>query len=159
MRIEAFDVSNLSGTNIVGAMVVFLGGAPLKKDYRKFKIKSVTSKPNDVAGIYEMIKRRFSGTLCRSLSLPDLLLLDGGLPQLHAAERAVAEIGVRSLPMLALAKKEEAIYLPGRKSALKLNKHSPALCLLQRIRDEVHRFAISYHRLKRAKQFFSPEPL
>jgi len=151
MRIEAFDVSNISGSNNVGAMVAYYGGRPLKSDYRKFKIKSFSGKPNDVAAIYEIVKRRYQGSLAKKLPLPDLIMVDGGLPQVFAGERGLDEAQLKGLALIGLAKKEEEIFFYGRKKPLKLNKSSPALQLLQRIRDEAHRFAITYHREKRRR--------
>ncbi|MFH1826495.1 MAG: excinuclease ABC subunit UvrC [bacterium] len=150
MRIEAFDISNIQGSNIVGAMVAFLGGSPLKSDYRKFKIKSVSHKANDVAAIYEIVNRRYNGPLAKTLPWPDLVLIDGGLAQVNSARKALA----KEIPIIGLAKKEEEIYFPGRFKSLCLPKDSQPLKLLQRIRNEVHRFAIAYHRQKRKKSAF-----
>ncbi|OGC21938.1 hypothetical protein A2291_05880 [candidate division WOR-1 bacterium RIFOXYB2_FULL_42_35] len=154
LRIEAFDVSNISGSNMVGAMVVFYGGIPLKKDYRRFKIRSVEDKPNDVAAILEVIKRRYTLSLSKRLPLPDLILVDGGHAQVNAAKQALKEAGLTSLPMIGLAKREETICFASGED-LKLPKTSAALRLLQRVRDEVHRFAITFHREKRKKSLFA----
>lgn len=155
MRIEAFDVSNISGSNNVGSIVTFYGGLPLKSDYRKFKIRSFTGKPNDVGAIYEIVKRRYSATLSQKLPLPDLVMVDGGLPQVSAGRRGLDEAQLRDLPLIGLAKKEEEIFLPGKSKPIKLPKNSPALQVLQRIRDEAHRFAITYHRAKRRGSLFA----
>ena len=155
MRIEAFDVSNISGKNIVGSMAVFLGGVPLKNEYRKFKIRSVAEKPNDVAAIYEIVKRRYTKTLAKVLARPDLIMVDGGIAQVNSAARALTEAGLAGLPIIGLAKKNEEIYFPNKNKPKNLAKRSPALKLLQRVRDEAHRFAITYHRAKRAKALFS----
>ena len=155
MRIEAFDVSNISGTNIVGAMVAFYGGLPLKRDYRKFKIKSVEKKANDVAAIYEVVKRRYTGSLSSKLAQPDLVMVDGGITQLGAAARALADSALATMPVIGLAKREEKIYTAKNKRPLLLPKTSPALNLLQRIRDEAHRFAVTYHRQKRRRSLFA----
>jgi excinuclease ABC subunit C len=154
MRIEAFDVSNIQGSNIVGAMVTFYGGLPLKHDYRKFKIRSLGKKPNDVAAIFEVVKRRYQGALSKKLPRPDLVMVDGGLGQVNSGADALAEAGSERLPIIGLAKKEERIYLPRSKKTLALPRSSAALKLLQRIRDEAHRFAITYHRAKRARSLF-----
>jgi excinuclease ABC subunit C len=154
MRIEAFDISNISGSNIVGAMVTFYGGLPLKNDYRKFKIKSLDKKPNDVAAIYEVVKRRYAGSLSKKMPLPDLVLVDGGMAQVNAGARALAETSRRKVPIIGLAKRQEQIFRPRKKQPLSLGRSSFALQLLQRIRDEAHRFAITYHRAKRRKDFY-----
>lgn len=152
-RIEAFDISNIQGSNIVGAMVAFVGGAPLKRDYRRFKIRSVAGKPNDVRAIYEVVKRRYAGSLAKKMELPDLIMVDGGPGQVNAGQRALEEAKV-SRPIIGLAKKEELLYSPGKKNPLRLPRHSPELQLLQRVRDEAHRFAVNYHREKRRRGLF-----
>jgi len=154
MRVEAFDVSNIQGTNIVGSMVVFFGGLPLKQEYRRFRVKTVRQKANDVAAIYEIIKRRYAGSLAKKLDVPDLILIDGGGAQLSAGLKALKEAGLKETSVISLAKREEEICLPKRAKPLKLSKSSSALQLLQRIRDEAHRFAVSYHRLKREKGLY-----
>jgi excinuclease ABC subunit C len=154
MRIEGFDISNIQGANIVGAMVTFQGGLPLKSDYRKFKIRTLNAKPNDVAAIYEVVKRRYAGSLAKKLPPPDLVMVDGGLAQVNAGARALAEAGYSTLPIIGLAKREELIFEPGRSRPLRLSKRSTALQLLQRVRDEAHRFVITFHRSRRAKSLF-----
>lgn len=155
MRIEAFDISNIQGANIVGSLVTFYGGLPLKNDYRRFRVRSVEKKPNDVAAIREVVKRRYSGSLARKLPLPDLVMVDGGIAQVNAGKKALQEAGKGSLPVIGLAKKHEELYLPGKPSPLSLPRTSAGLKLLQRIRDEAHRFAVTYHREKRKKALFS----
>jgi len=155
MRIEAFDISNISGSNIVGSMVAFYGGLPMKNDYRKFKVRSVEKKPNDVGAIYEVVKRRYAGMLSKKMALPDLIMVDGGKGQVQAGLKALSEAGVAEVPLIGLAKREEEIFSPHKKTPLQLKKSSAALQLLQRIRDEAHRFAISYHRKRRAKSLFA----
>lgn len=154
MRIECFDISNIQGANIVGSMVAFLDGAPLKNDYRRFKVRSVAGKPNDVKAIYEVVRRRYSGALAAKMALPDLVMVDGGPAQVNFARKALAEAGHSSLPVIGLAKREEDIYFPGKKEPLRLARRSPALQLLQRIRDEAHRFAVAFHRERRRKSVF-----
>ncbi len=154
MRIEAFDISNISGSNIVGAMVAFYGGLPLKSEYRKFKIKSVEKKPNDAAAIYEVVRRRYAGTLSKKMPLPDLVMVDGGIAQVNSGAKALVEAGRRDMPIIGLAKREERIFRPRENRPLTLPRSSFALQLLQRIRDEAHRFAITYHRAKRRKDFY-----
>lgn len=154
MRIECFDISNIQGTNIVGSMVAFLEGAPLKNDYRRFKVRSVEGKPNDVKALYEVVKRRYVGSLAEKMTLPDLVMVDGGPAQVNFVRKALAEAGRSSLPVIGLAKREEEIYFPGKKEPLRLARRSPALQLLQRIRDEAHRFAVAFHRERRRKSVF-----
>jgi len=151
VRIEAFDVSNISGTNIVGAMVAFVGGRPHKRDYRRFKLKGV-KKPDDTAAIFEIVKRRYSGSLRLQLGLPDLVLVDGGLGQVRAGRKGLTESNLSHIPIISLAKRFEEIYIPSGSKPLRIGRDSKALKLLQRVRDEAHRFAVSYHRLKRKKQ-------
>lgn len=155
MRIEAFDISNIQGQDIVGAMVAFYGGLPLKNDYRKFRVRSLNKKPNDVAAIYEVVRRRYLGGQAKKLPRPDLVLIDGGLAQVNSAYKALSEGRIKDLPVIGLAKREEEIYFPGTSRPLKLNRRSNALQLLQRVRDEVHRFAITYHRNRRSKSLFA----
>jgi excinuclease ABC subunit C len=152
-RIEAFDVSCLFGNQIVAGMVVFKNGQPFRNDYRRFKIKSVAI-PNDVAAIYEAVKRRYSGTQSEKLDPPNLILVDGGITQLNAALKAVKESSLKT-DIISLAKKKEEIYSTNFKKPIRLPLTSKALQLLIRIRDEVHRFAIKYHRLRRKKEFFA----
>ncbi len=151
VRIEAFDVSNISGTDIVGSMVTFVGGLPYKRDYRRFEVKSV-KKADDIAAIYEIVKRRYSGSLKLKLGLPDLVLVDGGIGQVRAGRKGLKDSQISHIPIISLAKKFEDVYVPSRSKPLKIGKDSKALRLLQRIRDEAHRFAVTYHRKKREKQ-------
>lgn len=156
MRIEAFDISNIGGTNVVGAMVAFVGGVPLKSDYRRFKIRGLADKANDVASIFEVVKRRYTGMLANKLPLPDLIIVDGGLAQANAGLRGIVEAGVHKIPIIGLAKEKEEIYFPNKTVPLRLLPGSRALQLLQRVRNEVHRFAIKYHREKRTRSLFAP---
>jgi excinuclease ABC subunit C len=147
--IEAYDISNISGSQAVGSMVVWDEGIWRKDHYRRFRIKSVVG-PNDLAMMEEVLRRRLAHR--QELPLPDLFLLDGGRGQLQAGLKALREEGLSELPIIALAKAEEEIWLPGKRKPLRLPPDSPALHLLQRIRDEAHRFALSYHRLLRGKR-------
>lgn len=141
-RIEGYDISHLAGQETVGAMVVFLQGQPCKEEYRRFKIR--TAAPgDDYAALVEMLQRRFSRELPL---LPSLVLVDGGRGQLSAARAALKEKGYPSLPVVALAEKEEQIYLPWEKKPLRLPAAHPALKLLQLVRDEAHRFALAFSR-------------
>jgi len=146
-RIEAFDVSNISGTNQAASMVAFREGEPLKSEYRKFKIKTVEA-PNDVAAIFEVVSRRYGGTLKWKMRKPDLILVDGGITQVRAAERALNQVRLK-IPVIGLAKKKEEIYFPQKNVPLRLDREGAALKLLMRIRDEAHRFALQYHRVRR----------
>ncbi|TEU06589.1 MAG: excinuclease ABC subunit UvrC, partial [Candidatus Aminicenantes bacterium] len=152
-RIEGFDISNIGGEESVGSLVVFENGRPQKNDYRKYKIKTVAG-PNDVASLQEVIRRRYKRILEEKKDFPDLILVDGGKGQLNAARGALEELGVGNLPIVSLAKKEEIIFAPDRKKGISLERTSPALKLFQNIRDEAHRFAISFHRLRREKRSF-----
>ena len=147
--IETFDISTLFGEESVGSMVRFTNGRPDKDNYRRFKIKGVGGQ-DDFAMMEEVVFRRYSRLMKEGDPLPDLVLIDGGAGQLHAAMDGMDMAGVR-LPIAAIAKKEEEIYLPNRMETLKMSKTNPALMLLMRCRDEAHRFAISYHRLRRKK--------
>ncbi|MFQ6082663.1 MAG: excinuclease ABC subunit UvrC [Candidatus Aminicenantia bacterium] len=151
--IEAFDISNIMGQESVGSLIVFQNGQPFKKEYRKFKIKTVTG-IDDVASIFEIVKRRYQRLLKEKKDLPDLILIDGGKGQLNAAIRALNEVKLNHLPVISIAKQEELIFTPQRKEAIILDKNSPALKLIQHIRDEAHRFAISFHRQLRKKKSF-----
>jgi len=155
-RIEGFDISNIGGEESVGSLVVFEKGAPLKDDYRKYKIKTVTG-ADDVRSLQEVVRRRYSRLLEEEKELPDLILVDGGKGQLNAARRALEELGIGQLPLVSLAKKEEIIFTPSRKNGIRLERTSPALKLFQNIRDEAHRFALSFHRLRREKRSFASQ--
>jgi excinuclease ABC subunit C len=150
-RIECYDISNIQGTSAVGSMVVFEGGLPSKSNYRRFQIKTVAG-ADDYAMIQEVLLRRFKRASTEDggenawATLPDLVLIDGGRGQLSAALRAMEESGVGSIPSASIAKEEEAIFLPHMAEPLMLPRESPALRLLQRARDEAHRFALGYYR-------------
>ena len=154
MRIECFDVSTLHGRHSVASMVVFEGGRPAPDAYRRFRIRTPTEEANDVAMMGEVLRRRFAraeeGETKFARGLPDLLIVDGGKPQLSAARAALAEIGV-DVPLAALAKREEELYTPALEDPVSLPPGSPSLYLVKRVRDEAHRFAITYHRELRAR--------
>lgn len=151
-RIEGFDISNTMGNQSVASMVVWEDGQMKKADYRRFKIQTVTG-ANDFASMKEVVTRRYGGE--ENLAQPDLILIDGGLGQLTAALEGLKETSSQSLPILGLAKargdKEERVFLAGRKNPILLRSQSPSTHLLQRIRDEAHRFAITFHRRLRGK--------
>lgn len=155
-RIEAYDISNIQGTDSVASMVVLQDGRPMKKEYRRFKIKTVEG-PNDFASMAEVIERRFRRYVDKSKSFsnaPDLILIDGGKIQLAFAYEQMQSFNL-DWPMLGLAKRLEEVFLPGKDDPIILDKHDPALHVLQRIRDEAHRFAITYHRSLRKKRYLT----
>lgn len=151
-RIECFDISNIQGTDNVASMVVFENTLPKKSDYRRFKIKSVEGEPNDFASMKEVVGRRYSRLLEENKSMPDLIIIDGGKGQLGAAMEALTELNLEDLSVIGLAKKQEEVYRPGRSEPLLLPRRAEALLLLQRVRDEAHRFAVTFHRQLRAKR-------
>jgi excinuclease ABC subunit C len=158
-RIECYDNSNIQGSSPVASMVVFQDGKPAKKEYRRFNIKTVVG-ANDFASMQEIVGRRFrraaevnEETEGKWTVLPDLVIIDGGKGQLNAAVEALQETGM-SVPICGLAKENEEIFLPGRPDPILLPRDSQALFLVQRIRDEAHRFAITFHRAKRSKAAF-----
>jgi excinuclease ABC subunit C len=150
--IECFDISHLSGTAMVASMVQFRDGKPDKQNYRRFKIKSVSS-IDDTSCINEVVYRRYKRLKNEYAIMPNLIVIDGGRGQLNAAIDSLRTLNLK-LPVIALAKKLEEIYVPGLKKTIKLNEKSDALKLLQSIRNEAHRFAINYNRLLRRKKAF-----
>ncbi len=149
--IEAFDISDIYGDSAVGSMVVFSGGKPENKFYRKFKIKTVPG-IDDVGMMKEVIHRRYTRLIKEKGLLPDLILVDGGKGQVNGAKGVLNELGLGTIPVVGLAKGEELIFFPQRSRPIRLLSSSPALHLIQHIRDEAHRFAIRYHRLLRKKK-------
>lgn len=174
VRIECYDISTLQGTNTVGSMVVFAKGIPRKSDYRRFKIKAVEGQ-DDFASMQEMLRRRFKRMAALNnpqpqdrtqpvssrqseadeswAVMPNLVIIDGGKGQLNAVLEVLDELGLREVvSIIGLAKKEEEIFFPGQAESLRLPRNSPALHLIQRVRDEAHRFGVTYHRKLRGKQ-------
>jgi len=148
-RIECFDISHIQGAETVASMVVWEDGAMKKSDYRKFQIKTVTGN-DDFSSMREVIQRRYKRLMDEKKPFPSLVLIDGGLGQLHAAYAALEEIGVTLQPLASIAKKEEIIYVHGQEDdPVVLDRRSPVLHLVQKIRDESHRFAVTYHRKRR----------
>ena len=147
--IECFDISHLSGTSMVGSMVQFRDGSPDKKNYRRFKIRTVEG-IDDFASIAEVVKRRYQRLSGEGADMPDLIVIDGGKGQLSAALEILSGLNVE-IPVIALAKREEEVYLPGEMLPRNLDPKGMALRYLQEIRDEAHRFAVAYHRLLRGK--------
>jgi excinuclease ABC subunit C len=164
-RMECFDISNTSGQESVGSLVCFVDGMPFKDGYRRFKIKTVEG-PNDFASMKEVLRRRLSrlaleGEEGQKWERPDLLVIDGGRGQLSMAEAALEELNITGIDVIALAKEkdhpseQDRVYLAGRKNPVLLGRNSGLLHLLMRLRDEAHRFAITYHRKLRGKRFLS----
>lgn len=150
-HIECFDNSNIQGTDPVASCVVFKNGKPEKRSYRHYNIKSVIG-PNDFASMEEIVSRRYQRVLDENLPLPDLIIIDGGKGQLHAAVKSLKSVGVYDqVAIISIAKRLEEIYIPEDPVPLYLNKTSESLRLVQRIRDEAHRFGVSFHRKKRSK--------
>jgi excinuclease ABC subunit C len=178
-RIECYDISNIQGTSATGSMVVFVKGVPHKSDYRRFRIKTVEG-ADDYAMLQEVLRRRFkraasgiqdtgyrlqdAGSKGEDVGerggwgvLPDLLIVDGGKGQVNAAREVMAELGAQHIPAIGLAKQREEVFLPERPDPILLPRDSEALYLLQRVRDEAHRFAIGYHRRLREKAGLSSQ--
>lgn len=147
--IECFDISNIQGTFMVGSMVQFRGGISDKSNYRRFKIKTVDQQ-DDFASMAEVVRRRYTRLIKEKKDLPNLIVIDGGRGQLNAAWNVLQDLELK-IPIIGLAKKEEEIYRVEELKPLKLSRREPGLKLLQQIRDEAHRFAITYHRLLRKK--------
>ena len=158
-RIEAFDVSHIQGSDIVASMVVWEGGGMKKSDYRKFIVKTVPQN-DDFASMMEVVGRRYKRLQEEHKTLPDVILIDGGIGQLHAAAEALERLGIINQPLASIAKREEILYLLGREDEpIVLDHHSPALHLIQQIRDEAHRFAVTFHRARRGKRELASELL
>lgn len=151
--IECFDISHISGSFTTASMVQFRNGLPDKSNYRRFRIK-YTEGIDDVKSIGEVVTRRYSRLLKEESVLPDLILIDGGAGQLNVALSSLKELNL-NIPVVSIAKREEELYIPGEDKPLKLAKSEPSLQLIQRIRDEAHRFAITYNRLLRKKDLIS----
>lgn len=150
-RIECYDISHIQGTNTVASMVVFYNGMSKKTDYRKFKIKSTEGKPDDFLSMKEVLTRRLSRLGEKKWEKPDLIIIDGGKGQLSSVMQVVGEMGVTGIDFVSLAKREEEVFLPNRSRPIRIPIDSNPMFLIQRIRDEAHRFAITYHRDLRSK--------
>lgn len=155
-RIECYDISHIQGTNTVASMVVFQNGLPKKTAYRKFKIKSTEGKPDDFLSMKEVLSRRLSRLGEPRWEKPDLIIIDGGKGQLSSVMQIVEEMGIKvgkgGIDFVSLAKREEEVFLPNQSDSILLPRDSNALYLIQRIRDEAHRFAITFHRDLRSKK-------
>lgn len=148
-RMECFDISHTQGSETVASMTVFENGRPAKKEYRRFKLKTVQGKPDDFASMAEIMARRYGE---KDWPLPDLIIIDGGKGQLYSALPLIRQAGVQDVPVIGLAKRIEEVFLEGQSEPVLLDHRSPELQLLQQIRDEAHRFAITYHRKLRGKR-------
>ncbi len=155
-RIDAFDISTIQGSDTVASMVVWINGSFRKENFRKFTIKGLES-VDDPASIAQAVERRYSRVKSEGLELPDLILIDGGITQVNAASCVLKKIGFSEIKVVGLAKKEELIFFPETKEPLRLDRDSPALKVLQKIRDEAHRFAVEFHRKKRSRRMLSSE--
>jgi excinuclease ABC subunit C len=168
VRIECFDISNLGGTHTVASMVVFEGGAPKKSDYRRFKIRGTEGAPDDFASMAEVLERRYAQWEHQMdvsphdpaydpsfASLPNVVVIDGGKGQLSAGLGPLAGFRERGVAVVSLAKRIEEVFQPGRSTPLVLDHSTPELQLLQRVRDEAHRFAITHHRTRRDRAMTS----
>jgi len=158
-RVECFDVSHIQGSDIVASLVVWEAGRMKKSDYRKFIIKTVSGS-DDFASMREVVGRRYRRLREEKKPLPDLILVDGGIPQLHAAAAALDALQIINQPLASIAKREEILYVHGRENEpVVLDRHSPVLHLIQLIRDEAHRFAVTFHRARRSKRELSSDLL
>ncbi len=158
-RIEAFDVSHTQGTDVVASMVVCEGGRMKRSEYRKFIVKNAP-RNDDFASMKEVVERRYRRRRDEKKPLPDLVLIDGGVGQLHAAAAALENLEIINQPLASIAKREEVLYVHGReREPVVLDRHSPALHLFQQIRDEAHRFAVSFHRARRQSRTLTSDLL
>ena len=146
-RMDCFDISHNQGRETVASMVVFRYGSPSKKDYRRYKLRSTEGKPDDFKSMQEVVYRRYKDLE----DLPSLIIIDGGKGQLSSACEVIRGLGIDDVPVIGLAKREEEIFKEGAHTSIMLDKMSPALHVIQHIRDEAHRFAITYHRKRLAK--------
>ncbi len=151
-RMECYDISHIQGTNTVASMVTFINGLSKKSEYRKFKIKSTEGKPDDFMSMKEVLTRRLSRLGEKGWEKPDLIIIDGGKGQLSSVMQIVKDMGVDGIDFVSLAKRQEEVFLPNISKSVLLPRESSALFLIQRIRDEAHRFAITYHRNLRSKK-------
>ncbi|WP_288935222.1 excinuclease ABC subunit UvrC [uncultured Acidaminococcus sp.] len=147
-RMDCFDISHNQGRETVASMVVFRNGSPSKKDYRRYKLRSTEGKPDDFKSMQEVVYRRYKDLE----DLPSLIIIDGGKGQLSSALEVIRGLGISDVPVIGLAKREEEIFKEGEHTSILLDKMSPSLHLIQHIRDEAHRFAITYHRKRLGKR-------
>lgn len=150
-RIECYDISHIQGTNTVASMITFINGQSKKSEYKKFKINTTEGKPDDFLSMKEVLTRRLKHLGEKNWDKPDLMIIDGGKGQLSSVMEIIEELGVTDIDVVSLAKKHEEVFLPKQSNPVILPQNSSALFLFQRIRDEAHRFAITYHRTLRSK--------
>ena len=150
-RMECYDISHIQGTNTVASMVTFINGVKKASEYRKFKINSTEGKPDDFLSMKEVLTRRLSHLGEKKWEKPDLIIIDGGKGQLSSVMQIIDELGIKGIDVVSLAKKNEEVFLPKQSKPVILPRNSSALFLFQRIRDEAHRFAITFHRKLRSK--------
>lgn len=150
-KIECYDISHIQGTNTVASGICFINGVPKKSLYKRYKVKSTEGKPDDFQSMKEVLTRRFKRLGEEGWEKPDLIIIDGGKGQLSSVMQIVNELGISGIDIVSLAKREEEVYLPNKSTSIMLPRGSSALFLIQRIRDEAHRFAITYHRNLRSK--------
>lgn len=150
-RIECYDISHIQGTNTVASMITFINGQSKKSEYKKFKIHTTEGKPDDFLSMKEVLTRRLKHLGDKNWDKPDLMIIDGGKGQLSSVMEIIEELGVTGIDVVSLAKKHEEVFLPKQSNPVILPQNSSALFLFQRIRDEAHRFAITYHRTLRSK--------
>ena len=150
-RMECYDISHIQGTNTVASMVTFINGVKKASEYRKFKIKTTEGKPDDFMSMKEVLTRRLSHLGEKKWEKPDLIIIDGGKGQLSSVMQIIEDLGVTGIDVVSLAKRNEEVFLPKQSKPVILPRNSSALFLFQRIRDEAHRFAITFHRKLRSK--------
>ncbi|MBI2618568.1 MAG: excinuclease ABC subunit C [Ignavibacteriales bacterium] len=155
-RIECFDISNIQGSDTVASMVVFVDGKPRKSEYRKFRIRSVEG-PDDFASMKEVVERRYQRLKDEQAGMPDLIMVDGGKGQLTSAVQVLGRLELEHVPAIGLAKRLEEVFVPGSSEPLSIPKTSSGLRLLQLVRNEAHRFAVSFHRVVRSKRILQTE--
>jgi excinuclease ABC subunit C len=155
-RIECFDISHIQGSDQVASLVVWEAGRPKRSDFRRFRIKTLEGS-DDFAAMAEVVGRRYTRLLKEEKPLPDLVLIDGGKGQLSSAVAVLDRLGVGHVQVASIAKREEEVFLDGRKDSIRIPHNSPILHLIQRIRDEAHRFAVTYHRKVRSKRTLTSE--
>jgi excinuclease ABC subunit C len=155
-KIECFDNSNIQGSDPVSSLVVFEDGKPKKSEYRKYKVKTVVG-PDDFASMKEVVERRYARLRQEQTPLPDLIVIDGGKGQLSSAVEILQKLGITNTPIIGLAKRLEEVFVPNQSEPIMLPRTSTGLRLLQQIRDEAHRFAITYHRQLRSKRILQTE--
>ena len=156
-RMECYDISHIQGTNTVASMVTFINGVKKASEYRKFKINSTEGKPDDFLSMKEVLTRRLSHLGEKKWEKPDLIIIDGGKGQLSSVMQIIEELGVKGIDVVSLAKKNEEVFLPKQSKPVILPRNSSALFLFQRIRDEAHRFAITFHRQLRSKSMIKKD--